>query len=131
MNKFSQDILITKEAIDINSHVNNVMYVKWMQDIAVAHSQAVGDTFEAQKEKGYMWVVRTHSIDYLHQAYENETIHLHTWTERYKKTVSKRKYEFTNKNGDILARAETIFACLNAETFRPIRIPEELHALYE
>lgn len=130
MNIFNQTITITKEAIDINLHVNNVMYIQWMQDVAMAHSQEVGDTFEVQKQRSFMWVVKSHSIEYLHSAYEGEDIHVKTWCEKYKKSASIRGYEFTNKKGQILARAKTIYVCLNSLTLRPMKIPEDIDSLY-
>ncbi len=131
MNIFTYDFIVQKGAIDFNAHVNNTMYVKWMQDVAQMHSSTVGDTQEIQKEQGFMWIIKSHNIEYFHPAYENDKIFIKTWSEKYKKSASIRKYEFTNENGDILVKAQTLFVCLNASTLRPIKIPENIEKLYQ
>ncbi len=130
MNIYTKKILVGKDAIDENEHVNNVMYVHWMNEVVIEHSASVGDTIKYQRENSYMWVSKTHTIDYIYSAYEGDTIYLKTWAEAYKKTASIRKYEFTNQNGTLLAKAQTVFVCLNPDTLRPIKIPEETLRFY-
>lgn len=130
MTYFSEDIIVGKNAIDANSHVNNVMYVQWMQDIALSHSKKIGDTTKKQKQEGYMWVAKSHTIEYIAQAYENECLHVKTWVERYKRSACLRKYEFFNAKQTLLVHAETIYVCMNATTLRPMKIPENIYALY-
>lgn len=130
MNSYSYKIVVTKDDIDINLHVNNIMYVKWMQEAAMEHSKAVGDTFEVQSERGYMWVIKSHNIEYFHPAYENDEIEITTYTKKYRKSASFRIYNFTNQKGETLAKAKSIFVCLNSSSLRPIKIPEDIDSLY-
>ncbi len=130
MNVYTHDFIVQKDAIDFNGHVNNTMYVKWMQDIAELHSTTVGDTIEFQKEQNIMWVIKSHNIEYFYPAYENDKIFIKTWVEKYKKSASVRKYEFVNEKDDILVKAQTIFVCLNPSTLRPSKIPEDIEKLY-
>ncbi|WP_063999788.1 acyl-CoA thioesterase [Campylobacter iguaniorum] len=58
MKEFIYKFSITNEAIDLNEHANNAFYLKFMQDVAEAHSEQVGDTFESQFINGFTWVVR-------------------------------------------------------------------------
>lgn len=129
--KFQYEFKIPSSAIDVNGHVNNVMYVQWMQDAAVAHSSSVGDTVERQVKDGVMWVARTHHIDYLRQAFEGDEITVETWTEGFKKTSSIREYRFFRKNdGILIAKANTFWVYLDRESFRPKAIEENIASRY-
>ncbi len=130
MNPFIYEVVVLDDAIDFNLHVNNTMYVKWMQEAAFAHSDAVGDTDKLKKELGFMWVVKSHSIEYFHPAYNKEKLHVKTWVQSYKKSASIREYEFLNEKKAILARARSVFVCLNSSTLRPMKIPENVLRLY-
>ncbi|MBS9778772.1 MAG: acyl-CoA thioesterase [Campylobacteraceae bacterium] len=130
MKEYIYSFDVNKDAIDENLHVNNVMYVQWMQDAAVSHSKSVGDTLEIQQKYNFMWVAKSHHIEYIRPSYEKDTIQVRTWTEVYKKSASLRKYEFTNQNQELLAKAETVYVCIDAKTLRPIKIPENILSLY-
>ena len=117
-------------AIDRNGHVNNVEFVRWMQDAAVHHSDAVGCTV-ATRELGCTWVVRSHAIDYLRPAFAGESIEVRTWIDDYRRAFSKRKYEF-HRLGDglLLARGETNWVYIDASSGRPRTIPAEIQRLF-
>lgn len=53
----------TAQAVDIDElgHVNNTVWVRWVQDIATAHWRAVAP---AQHQRDYVWVVTRHEVDY-------------------------------------------------------------------
>ena len=74
--KFSQSFRVSVEDIDAQNHVNNVAYVRWIQDVAVAHWFSA--TTEIQRES-LMWIVTRHEIDYKKPAFENEEITVETW----------------------------------------------------
>ena len=59
--KFSDKFFVRREDIDVQGHVNNVAFVRWIQDIAVAHWFSIAN--EAIRTK-YTWVVLRHEIDY-------------------------------------------------------------------
>lgn len=61
---FKFDIKVTADEVDRNGHVNNVVYIQWMQDAAIRHAQTTGCTRESLAAGG-IWVVRTHQIEYL------------------------------------------------------------------
>ena len=128
---FCHEFIIPASAIDVNGHVNNVMYVQWMQDAAMAHSNSVGDTVAYQKELGVMWVAKSHHIEYLRQAFEKDTLIIETWAESFRRTNSTREYRFYKKSDRmLLAKATTMWVYLNKETGRPAAISETVKALY-
>ncbi len=123
----SLKIDISPDAIDENRHVNNREYLKWMQDVAVAHSAAAGWPMERYSEIGASWVVRSHHIEYLRPAYERDTLHVHTWVEGMEATSSVRRYLFWRERDRApVARAETLWVFVDLNTGRPRAIPDEL-----
>ena len=77
-------------------HVNNLVYLKWMQSAAVAHSAVQGWTAERYQELGAGWVVRSHHIEYLRAAFANDEIIVRTWVANLKKVTSLRRFEIVS-----------------------------------
>lgn len=103
---YTKTIIIPASAIDENGHVNNVVYVQWMQDLAVEHYASIGG-IEAQGPDS-TWVVREHRVEYLLQAFKGEEIEARTWVENLRKVRSLRMYEFVRKSdGKVLVKGET------------------------
>lgn len=127
---FRHPITVPSEAIDRLGHVNNVVYVQWMQDAAISHSDSVGCS-QATFELGAHWVARTHQIEYLRPAFEGEELHVLTWVADFRKVRSTRKYKFVrNSDGIILATAETDWVYVNAQSGKPQSIPVSIQELF-
>ena len=95
---------ITAEAADIDElgHVNNAAWVRWIQDIATAHWEAVAP--EAHRT-AYVWVVTRHEIDYLRAVKEGETVTGRTWVEEPPRGARfDRHMEFTGNDGRVCVR---------------------------
>lgn len=128
---YSKPLVVTREAIDANRHVNNLAYLRWMQDIATEHSAAQGWTMERYFETGTTWVVRSHYVEYLRPAFEGEGITAHTWIRDVLARRSTRRYGFVRgSDGAVLARAETLWVFVDFTTGRPADIPEALRAAF-
>ena len=124
-------IEVPASAIDANGHANNVEFVRWMQEAAVAHADAVGCT-AATLAAGATWVVRSHKIEYRRPAFLGDHIHVRTWVQDFRRAFSLRKYEFVRAGEKaVLASGETDWVFLDVQTGRPRRIPENLAALFE
>ncbi|MBS3768400.1 MAG: acyl-CoA thioesterase [Candidatus Cloacimonetes bacterium] len=122
--KFTYEFTVLEENLDQNGHVNNVVYVKWMQDVAIRHSNTCGGT-KAMQKAGAIWVVRSHKIDYLQPAFAGDQIIATTWVKSFKRVQSRRFYEFTRKqDGITLAKGKTDWVFVDAKTGRPKRIPQ-------
>ncbi|QDU81112.1 acyl-CoA thioesterase YbgC [Polystyrenella longa] len=129
---YEHHLTVPPDAIDGQGHVNNVVYLNWMQDAAVAHSSAQGWTNARYKETGFSWVVRTHTIEYLREAFLNEEITVRTWIANMKKVTSLRRYEIVRDRDEaILAKAATNFAFINRKTAKIMRVPPELINSFE
>lgn len=127
---FSRTFPVTADMIDRQNHVNNVVYVQWMQDVAIAHSRACGG-YAAMEQAGGTWVARAHHIEYLKPAYLSDVITARTWIFDATKVRSRRRYQFHRESdGALIARGETDWVYIDEDTGRPIAIPETVRACY-
>lgn len=128
---YKHDIPVTADQLDGNLHVNNVVYVQWMQDLAVNHANINGCTVEVCKRLGISWIARFHHIDYLTPAVDGDVIAASTWLATARKVSCLRKYRFTrHTDGAVLARAETEWVYIDFETGRPRRIDAEVMEMF-
>ncbi len=128
---YQKKIEVKENDIDVNRHVNNISYVKWMQEIAMEHSAALGWPGDRYFQFNVVWVVRRHTIDYRHQAWLHDTILAETWVSEMKRVSSVRKYRFTRmSDGALLAEAETLWGFISTETGHPVRILPEVDNVF-
>ncbi len=129
---FTREITVAEPDIDIQGHVNNLRYLKWMQDVAVAHSTAQGWPMQRYADAGMGWVVRSHSITYKRPAYLGEALTLCTWIAGFSPRSSPRRYLFWRAaDKTVLAEAETMWVFVSLTTGRPIKVPDELRNAWE
>ena len=120
--KFSHSFSVSAGDIDAQSHVNNVVYVRWIQDVAVAHWFSV--TNEETREK-YTWIVIRHEIDYKKQAFETEEITVTTWVGEPTRISWERFTEIT-RGESLLVKARSVWCLIDKNTGKPNRITEEI-----
>ena len=119
---------VPQSAIDEYGHVNNVIYVQWMQDAGRRHPEAIPE-FKQPKNTG--WFAREHRIEYLAPAFLGDEIEVRTWIAEWKRVRAQRRYEFIRKADDkILVKGETQWIFVELTTGRPIPIPVEMLALF-
>ncbi len=129
---FSRSLTVPAEVIDAVGHVNNIEYVRWMQDVATDHSALQGWPLERYMESGAGWFVRSHSIEYLRPAFAGDVISLFTWVADLSRSTSRRKYLFYRARDDeVLAKAETLWVFVNFGSGAPARIPEGLRSAFD
>jgi acyl-CoA thioester hydrolase len=127
---FRLDITVPPQVVDGNRHVNNVAYVQWMQDVALAHSAASGCT-ALTRELGATWVARTHHIEYLSPAFAHDQIGVLTWVADFRKVRSLRRYRFVRAADQrVLAQGETEWVFVDAVSGRPRAIPPEIKSAF-
>jgi len=106
--------------IDELGHVNNTVYVRWVQDIAVAHWRA---SAPAEAQAALVWVVARHEIDYKASALPGDEIRAVTWVGPASRLAFERNTEmYRAKDGRLLARARTIWVPLDPATGRPVDV---------
>ncbi|MHC1699453.1 MAG: acyl-CoA thioesterase [Humidesulfovibrio sp.] len=129
---FSREIVVAASDIDVQGHVNNLRYLQWMQDVAVAHSTAQGWPMERYVAEGSGWVVRSHTITYKRPAFLGEVLTACTWIAGFSPRSTPRRYLFWRAADKcVLAEAETIWVFVNLATGRPTKVPDALRNAWE
>jgi len=117
--------------IDALGHANNVVWVRWVNEAAISHSDAVGLGAAMYFEMKILWVVRRHDIEYLFSALEGEALEATTWVAEMKGATSLRKTVIKRVlDGKLLSRATTTWALIDATTGKPRRVPPDIAAKY-
>jgi len=128
---YRYDLTVHKDALDENGHVNNVEYLRWMLNAAVAHSDSQGCT-QATRDAGATWVVRTHRIEYLIPAFAGEHVCILTWVSNFRRVQSLRKYKVIRvEDNAVLAEGETDWVFINAANGQLRSIPKNVMATFE
>jgi acyl-CoA thioester hydrolase len=123
---FTHSIVAPADAIDELGHVNNAVWVQWIQEVALAHWYSIADPAH---QDDYIWVVVRQEIDYLRPAFEGEVLIGRTWVgEAPKGARFDRHMEFVGEDGKVRVRATTQWAIIDKATGRPIRVPPEVIA---
>jgi acyl-CoA thioester hydrolase len=120
---FQQRIVAHDQEIDELGHVSNVAFVRWIQDVAVAHSTSVGWDFDAYRRSGVVFVVRRHEVDYLRPVLAGQEIVLETWIESWTGASTIRCTRIARADGSAVATARTQWVLVAADSGRPRRIP--------
>ena len=124
--------------IDEQNHVNNTVYLRWIQDVATAHWKTLAS---AESQAAIGWIVLRHEIDYKMPASLGDEILLRTWVgkasrlkfERF--TEVRRKIDppqdgFAVANNQVLAQARTLWVPIDVRTGKPTRVSAELRAQF-
>ncbi len=123
---FTHRITALADNIDELGHVNNAVWVEWIQEVAIAHWASVVD---AAHVEAYVWVVVRHEIDYLRAAFEGDVLTATTWVgDAPRGARFERHMEFTGEDGKVRVRARTQWAIIDKASGRPIRVPDEVAA---
>ena len=122
---FEMTLATLPEHIDELGHVNNAVWVQWIQQVAVAHWEAVA---EPAHRDAYFWVVVRHEVDYLRPAHAGDAVTARTWIGEAQGARSERLMEFSGPDRKICVRAKTQWAIIDKALGRPIRVPAEVIA---
>ena len=118
-------LVAAPEHIDELGHVNNAVYVRWIQDMATAHWRAVARPEDVDR---YVWVVTRHEIDYRRATKLGETLTARTWVGEPQGARFDRFVEIVGADGSVRVSARTVWALVDLATMRPIRIQPEVAA---
>jgi acyl-CoA thioester hydrolase len=125
---FEMIIPVLPGDIDEQNHVNNTVYLRWVQDVATAHWRAVASP-KAQQTIG--WVVLRHEIDYKGPATLGDEVVLRTWVGKATRLTFERFTEVRrNRDGRLLSEARTLWCPIDTQSGRPVRVSEEVRAQF-
>lgn len=121
---FDLDIAVQPADIDNMHHVNNVVYVRWVVDAAVAHWR---HSATKEEQEQWLWIVIRHEIDYKGQAVLGDEVVAKTWVGTSRGLKYERHTEiYRPSDGALLVKALSIWCPLNAQTKRPALMPDDL-----
>ena len=116
------------EHIDIYDHVNNAVWVRWMEEVATAHWNQIAPV---EHREAYAWLVTRHEIDYRGNIREGEECEA---TTEIGKAPSGARFErrttFRNLEGRLLVSAVTSWAMIDRTTGRLTRVPRDVAAQF-
>ncbi len=136
---FEYELTVPSSAIDVMGHVNNVVYLDWVQMAASKHwNHATASYFKDEDLteerigiKKMAWVVLDHHISYKAEALEGDVLIVTTFVEKMAGVRSERHTRITRKNDQkLLVTAVTNWCLLKMPEGKPMRIPEELRILF-
>ncbi len=126
---FTTTITATPDDIDELGHVNNAVWVKWIQDVATAHWRTVASPAHID---AYLWVVTRHEIDYRGNVRAGETVTARTWVDGGPRGARfDRLMEFIGEDGKVKVAARTTWAIIDRASQRVIRVPDEVAAPFQ
>ena len=125
--KFSHTFIVKPEHLDEQNHVNNVVFVQWIQDVAVTHWQSL---ISEEIQNKFTWFLLRHEIDYKQQAFADEEITVTTWVGKATKVTCERFTEI--KRGEtLLVKAKSNWCMFDLKTKKPAKINDEIREKFE
>lgn len=122
---FVVPLTIAPADIDENGHVNNVVYVRWLQDVGTAHWNA---RFDEATRRRWSWVALRHEIDYLRALQPDARPVARTWVGDPAGARFPRYVRIEDEQGRLCAQGVTEWCLVDSATLRPARIPADMLA---
>jgi len=119
---FIETLIVKEEHLDSLRHVNNQIYLQWVNDIAKSHWAFLTS---GKFDQRYFWVIRRHEIDYLRPAHLNDMLNILTWVGETEGVWSVRHVQI-KKGEELLVDVKTTWILIDKEKNRPMRISEEV-----
>lgn len=118
-------LLAAPADIDENGHVNNAVYVRWLQEVATIHWRAVA---APEHQDRYFWIIHRHEIDYLRASHDGEALTATTWGENPRGARFDRRTRIAGPDGSIRVEARTTWVLMDRLLERPARVPKAMIA---
>lgn len=128
MSAFEQVVAVQPADLDERAHVNNVVYLRWVQEVATAHWRALASSADQAE---IAWVALRHEIDYLAPAVLGDELVLRTWVGAAERLAFERFTEIRRAtDGRVLATARTLWCPVDMRSGRPRRPSAEVRARF-
>lgn len=128
MSAFEETVIVQPADLDERAHVNNVVYVRWVQEIATAHWRALA---APDDQAEIAWVALRHEIDYLAPAVLGDVLVLKTWVGAAERLTFERFTEIRRAaDGHVLAKARTLWCPVDVRSGRPRRPSAAVRTLF-
>lgn len=128
---FLHEVAVDPAHIDELGHANNLEYLRWVLEAALAHSTHLGLDQAAYLARGQAWVVRRHEIDYLRPALAGDVLRVETRVVSMSGASSERRTRiFRRADETLLARAATGWVYVDLVRGRPLRVPHDVSSRF-
>jgi acyl-CoA thioester hydrolase len=132
MSIFTYKLTVNEDPKDYIRHVNNLRYLEWFIDAAIEHATLLGWGISSCKTIGLAWVAKSHNIEYISPAYQDDNLLIKTWIEKVTATRITRCYECKRIDDEqLIAKASTIWVLVDYESGRPKAFPQKLKTKFD
>ena len=125
---FVVPLTVADNDIDENGHVNNVVYVRWLQDVGTAHWLA---RFDEQARGSWSWVASRHEVDYFRALPPGSKPVARTWVGDPQGARFNRYVRIEDESGRLCAQGVSEWVLVDAASMRPSRITAEMVRFFE
>ncbi|MEJ2011028.1 MAG: acyl-CoA thioesterase [Anaerolineales bacterium] len=128
---FTAHFTVRHDECDAYGHLNNAVYLRYMQEAAFRASADAGLGQAEYEAMGHFWLIRETEIEYLQPVKGGDDLAITTWNEGFRRTMAHRHYQFTRPGSEKpVADAWTDWVFLNRQTMHPATIPPGIHSAY-
>ncbi len=116
---------------DAYGHMNNSVYLQYMQEAAIGAGQAAGFDLEYHTTSNRLWIPRRTVIEYFQPLFPGDHVAVRTWNQSFRRVIGRRVYEFRKEGEDeLIATGITDWVFVDGTTFMPTKIPPEVAKAY-
>jgi acyl-CoA thioester hydrolase len=116
---------------DAYGHLNNAVYLQYMQEAAINASTASGLDREEYRRMGRIWLIRASEVEYLAEARAGDQVQVDTWVSGFRRTMSRREYQMQRRSdGMKIAQGSTDWVFLDSTSMRPSNIPQNVRQAF-
>lgn len=113
-------------------HVNNVVYVAWVDRVAELHADSLGFTRERMTADGRIWFVASHAVDYLAEVFAEQRILAYTWIAEHRRVRTRRDTLLVRADDATpVCRARSQWVMVDLASRRPVRQAADLIAAFD
>ena len=116
---------------DAYGHLNNSVYLQYMQEAAIQASNAVGFDLAFHEETNRVWIPRRTEIEYIQPLFPGDVVEVKNWNQTFRRVIGRRRYEFRRRGEEeLVARSFTDWVFVDMETLAPAKIPAHVAKAY-
>lgn len=108
--------------IDFVGHVNNIVYVQWLENARIKLIEAMGLTISQIAEQDEILPIITETdIKYKKPLFLSNKVHVEVWVSEMFNVSSNFKFRFLNEKGEVCSTAQQKVLFIDKATMRPSR----------
>lgn len=118
--------------IDFVGHVNNIIYIQWMENGRMHFLDAIGfPATELDNNDGIVPILTDTKITYKRPFFLKNNVHIEMWVSKMNNASALMEFRFFNEKGELCATGQQKGLFINRKTMRPSRITEKHRIAFE